>query len=138
MVYLVFISAFFVAIPTYAIWKWQRRYDRPPFPLFRIACCWLIPVFFIVYALFGPFYTVVEPSISTNVSEGFELLAKEQLPIKLVLFGGFFAQFFIIGRLLIKSPEDYGLLVFSFGLLAVYCSVFALLFAADSLFGGLG
>lgn len=137
--YIFVISSIFIAIPLFAVWKWRRLEDRGRFPFLGVASCWLIPLFFVFFGAFGPFYSIVEPVGVTSGKEYFSLLSKEQLPIKFVLFGGFIAQFFINARVLAKARAGQGYILFSFGLLAIYCSVFTLLFAADSLFaGGLG
>lgn len=101
--------------------------------------CWLVPLFFIIYGLYGPFYSVVEPVGVTNSQEFFDLLSKEERPIKWVLFGGFVGQFFLLFWVLITAKEEHGFLLLSFSLLGIYASLFAVLFAADSLFlSGLG
>ncbi|MEE9335215.1 MAG: hypothetical protein V3U65_14090 [Granulosicoccaceae bacterium] len=131
-------TLFLISLPLLAIVKWRAREDRTHFPFLKVLCCFLGTFFLIIYGQFGPFYTVAEYTDAMTAQEYFKLLAKEQLPIKFVLFLVFAAQFGLLGWLVVNSPDAHGFLLFAFGVLGIYCSCFALLYAADSLFiGGL-
>ena len=130
------LTLFLICLPLLAIVKWRTCEDRQYFPFLKVLCCFLGTFLLIIYSHFGPFCTVVQPADATTAQEYFKLLAEEERPIEFVLFLVFLAQFGLLGWLVVNSPDAQGFLLFAFGLLGIYCSCFALLYAASSLFIG--
>lgn len=124
------------ALPAITSILWLLQKDRSAFPYIRVFLCFLFVILFLLYAELGPFYNVVRPDHASSAQEYFGLLAKEERPITIILWSMFLLQFVLIGKVLYTTEESSVSLVFSFSILAIYWSFFALFYAIEMLYVG--